>query len=116
MIQRSTPLRRNCDDLRRERVGWRFAQHLGEPVDQSVGALGPVDVQHGPRLLRFNLRLTLSRLTLTTRTDGRRADTVEVDRVNPPSARTGSSTRRETATAAYKRGIGSGVVGGHCQA
>ena len=37
-------LGRNCDHLGIERVGRRLAQHFGEPVDQPVGSLGPVDV------------------------------------------------------------------------
>ena len=37
---------RNRDDLGRERVARRLTKHLSEPVDQPVGALGPVDMQH----------------------------------------------------------------------
>jgi hypothetical protein len=30
-----------------------LVEHLAEPVDQPVGALGPVDVQHVPDLLSW---------------------------------------------------------------
>ena len=52
------PARRDGDHLGGERVGRRFREQRGERVDEAVGPLGAVDVQHGagaPRVERVTI-------------------------------------------------------------